>query len=168
MTPSKLARKKLTKQTWNTPPHSYFQNRARARYQCSSVARFSFILTRDADDPQRQPCIIHLDPVEDGFGRGILLHYREPNELRPFQLHPDQLPAKPLAREVSASDPCSKQLSPGDSVSWELHLPSVYFDCFIVDQSYEILWPGAQIHLLASTITRFMSLDIDLSPYQSV
>jgi hypothetical protein len=30
---------------------------------------FSFILTRDVDDPQRQACIIHLDPVEDGFGR---------------------------------------------------------------------------------------------------
>lgn len=70
---------------------------------------FPFILTRDADDPQRQSCIIHWDPVEDGFGRGILLLYREPKELQPFQLGPDQLAAKPLAREVSASDPCSKQ-----------------------------------------------------------
>ncbi|OQD69467.1 hypothetical protein PENPOL_c002G02104 [Penicillium polonicum] len=77
----------------------------------------------------------------------MILHH-ESKELRPIQVKPDQLPAKQLhPRDVLSSDPCFKQLTPGDSVSWEVALPSVYFDSFIEEHLYEIFWPGGQIPL---------------------
>lgn len=108
----------------------------------------TFKITRDSDDPQKKPCIIHWDPVQDGVGQSgiIILHHESNTELRPIQVDPGQLPAKQLhPRDVSASDPCFKQLTPGDTVSWEVVLPSVYFDLFIEDHLYEIFWPGGQI-----------------------
>ncbi|CAI7606598.1 unnamed protein product [Penicillium discolor] len=110
----------------------------------------TFKITRDSDDPQKEPCIIHWDPVEDGFSQSgiIILHHESNEELRPIQAEPSQLPAKQFhPRDVPASDPCLKQLTPGDTVSWEMALPSVYFDSFIEDHSYEIFWPGGQISL---------------------
>lgn len=112
----------------------------------------TFTITRDADDIQRQPCIIHWDPIEDGFGQpGImLLRYNCPftNDLQPVQINSEQLQAKPLRpREIFTSEPCFKQLNPGVSVSWEVTLPSVYFDSFLPGQFYEIFWVGGQIHL---------------------
>ncbi|KAJ5157176.1 uncharacterized protein N7482_008276 [Penicillium canariense] len=112
----------------------------------------TFTITRDADDPQRQPCIIHRDPIEDGVGQpGIMLfqctseisHY-----LHPVSVDPDQLRAKSLQpQEVSTLDPCFKELVPGASVSWEVPLPDVYFDSFRPGQFYNILWVGGQIPL---------------------
>ncbi|KAJ5857519.1 hypothetical protein N7455_008413 [Penicillium solitum] len=110
----------------------------------------TFKITRDSDDPQKEPCIIHWDPVEDGFSQSgiIILHHESNEELRPIQVEPSQLPAKQFhPRDVPASDPCFKQLTPGDTVSWEMALPSVYFDSFIEDHLYEIFWPGGQISL---------------------
>lgn len=109
----------------------------------------TFKITRDSDDPQREPCIIHWDPVEDGFGQsGIMILHHESNEIQPIQVEPGQLSAKQLhPRGVSASDPCFQQLTPGDTVSWEVVLPSIYLDSFIEDHLYEIFWPGGQIPL---------------------
>ncbi|KAJ5951189.1 uncharacterized protein N7479_009602 [Penicillium vulpinum] len=112
----------------------------------------TIIITRDADDPQGQPCIIHWDPIEDGFGQSgmMLLQYNYPhtNELQHLQPDLEQLPAKSLhPREVNTSDPCFKELNPGASVSWEVALPSVYFDFFQVGKFYNIFWPGSQIPL---------------------
>lgn len=45
------------------------------------------------------------------------------------------------------SDPCFKQLNLGGSVSWEVALPSVYFDSFLAGQFYKIFWSGGQIPL---------------------
>ncbi|KAJ5493951.1 hypothetical protein N7463_010038 [Penicillium fimorum] len=109
-------------------------------------------VTRDADDPQRQPCIIHWDPIEDGFGQpGIMLlrsNYPYTNKLQPLQPDLEQLRAKSLhPREVNTSDPCFKQLNPGASVSWEVTLPSVYFDSFQAGEFYNIFWSGGQIPL---------------------
>ncbi|KAF7184721.1 hypothetical protein CNMCM7691_006144 [Aspergillus felis] len=111
-----------------------------------------FTITRDAYDPQTQPCIIHWDPIEDGFGQlGIMLvhsNYDFTEDLEPVQVNSNQLRAKSLhPREVSTSDPCFKQLNPGSSVSWEVALPSVYFDSFLPGQFYKILWVGGQISL---------------------
>ncbi|KAJ5531056.1 hypothetical protein N7527_004449 [Penicillium freii] len=65
-----------------------------------------------------------------------------------MQVKPGQLPAKQLhPRDVFSSDPCLQQLTPGDSASWEVALPSVYFDSFIEVHLYEIFWPGGQIPL---------------------
>lgn len=63
----------------------------------------TFPITRDVDDPENQACIIHWDPIEDGFGqRGVtLLRYNYPhtNKLRTLQVDPGQLPAKALTHE---------------------------------------------------------------------
>jgi hypothetical protein len=109
-------------------------------------------ITRDADDPLTQPCIIHWDPIEDGFGQqGIKLlrsNYSFTEDLEPVQVDSTQLPAKPVhPKIVSAADPCFKELYPGCSVSWELILPSVYFDSFQEGQYYKFLWVGGSIFL---------------------
>ncbi|KAJ5192882.1 hypothetical protein N7449_009024 [Penicillium cf. viridicatum] len=95
-----------------------------AKSELDPVYRDSYSLTfkiaRDSDDPQKEPCVIHWDPVEDGFGQSgiIILHHESNEELRPIQLELGQLPAKQLhPRDVSASDPCFKQLTPDDTVS---------------------------------------------------
>ncbi|KAJ5162928.1 uncharacterized protein N7500_004758 [Penicillium coprophilum] len=113
---------------------------------------FNITITRDVDDPQRQPCIIHWDPIEDGFGQPgmLLLRYNYPHSSDLQRLQPDleQLGAKSLhPREVNTSDPCFRQLNPGDSVSWEVTLPSVYFDMFQTGKSYNVFWAGGQIPL---------------------
>ena len=75
-------------------------------------------------------------------------NYPYTNKLQPFQVDPEQLREKPLhPREVNTSDPCFKQLDPGVSVSWEVDLPSVYFDSFQAGQFYNVFWPGGQIPL---------------------
>ncbi|GFF51533.1 conserved hypothetical protein [Aspergillus udagawae] len=109
-------------------------------------------ITRDEDDPQTQPCIIHWDPIEDAFGQpGIMLvrsNHDFTEDLGPVQVDSNQLRAKSLhPRKVSQSDPCFKQLYPGSSVSWELDLPSVYFDSFQQGRDYKIRWVGGQISL---------------------
>ena len=77
-----------------------------------------------------------------------MILYHESNEIQPIQVEPGQLPAKQLhPRDISASDPCFQQLTPGDTVSWEVVLPSIYLDSFIEDHLYEIFWPGGQIPL---------------------
>lgn len=112
----------------------------------------TFTITRDADDIQRQPCIVHWDPIEDGFGQpGIMLfryNYPFTNDLQPVQVDLEQLRAKPFhPRKISTSNSCFKELNPGASVFWEVALPSVYFDSFLPGQFYEIFWVGGQIHL---------------------
>jgi hypothetical protein len=78
--------------------------------------------------------LIRVDPYTD--------------KLQPLQVDPRQLRAKSLhPREVNTSDPCFKQLCPGVSVSWEVALPSVYFDSFQAGEFYSIFWPGGQIPL---------------------
>ncbi|CAG8224586.1 unnamed protein product [Penicillium salamii] len=109
-------------------------------------------ITRDADDPERQPCIIHWDPIEDGFGQpGIMLlrsNFPYTAKPQPLQANLERLRAKSShPREVNTSDPCFKQLSPGISVSWEVALPSFYFDLFQSGQFYNIFWSGGQILL---------------------
>jgi hypothetical protein len=109
-------------------------------------------ITRDEDDPQTQPCIIHWDPIEDAFGQpGIMLvhsRYSFAEDLGPVQIDSNQLRVKSLhPREVSQSDPCFKQLYPGSSVSWELDLPSVYFDSLQQGDDYRIRWVGGKISL---------------------
>ncbi|KAJ5477667.1 hypothetical protein N7530_003176 [Penicillium desertorum] len=113
--------------------------------------RMMFTITREVNDPETRPCIIHWDPVKDGLGQsGIILLCRESetDEWQPLQVDPQQLPAKPLhPQEVSIEDPYFKQLDPGDSVSWSVDLPSVYFDALGTGYSYEILWGGGEIPL---------------------
>ncbi|KAH3209848.1 hypothetical protein KXV77_006634, partial [Aspergillus fumigatus] len=112
----------------------------------------NFTITRDEDDPQIQPCIIHWDPIEDAFGQpGIMLvrsNFDFTEDLEPAQVNCDQLQAKSLhPRVVSMSDPCFRQLDPGSSISYKVALPSVYFDSFLPGQCYKILWVGGQIFL---------------------
>jgi hypothetical protein len=112
----------------------------------------SITITRDEDDPQTQPCIIHWDPIEDVFGQlGIMLVRSNGDfteDLGPVLVDSNQLRAKPLhPREVSQSDPCFKELYPGSSVSWELDLPPVYFDSLEEGGDYRIRWVGGQISL---------------------
>ncbi|GFF25737.1 conserved hypothetical protein [Aspergillus udagawae] len=109
-------------------------------------------ITRDEDDPHTQPCIIHWDPIEDAFGQpGIMLvrsNHDFTEDLGPVQVDSNQLRAKSLhPRNVSQSDPCFKQLYPGTSVSWELDLPSVYFNSLKPEYDYKIRWIGGQISL---------------------
>jgi hypothetical protein len=114
----------------------------------------TFTITREADDPERRPCIFHWDPIEDGFGQsGFMLFRRIPVGNPNFGWHPVSInPSQSLAksiqpREVSISDPCIKELLPGASVSWEVPLPIVYFDSFRPGQFYQTLWVGGQIPL---------------------
>lgn len=116
--------------------------------QCS----ITITITRDADDPQRQPCIIHWDPIEDGFCQPGIMLFRSnlpyTTKLQPIQADLEQLRAKSFhPREVNTSDPCFRQLNPGISVSWEVALPSVYFDLFQAGEFYNIFWSGGQIPL---------------------
>lgn len=92
-----------------------------------------FTITRVKDDPETRPCIIHWDPITDGFGTdrltqpGMILLWRQLDGWQPLEVDTHQLPAKPLhPREVCIEDPCFEQLDPGASVSWSADLPSVY------------------------------------------
>ncbi|KAJ6031122.1 hypothetical protein N7540_001854 [Penicillium herquei] len=73
----------------------------------------------------------------------------EPNSgWYPVSINSSQSLAKPIQpREVSTSDPCIKELLPGASVSWEVSLPTFYFDSFRPAQCYKTLWVGGQITL---------------------
>ncbi|KAF4253498.1 hypothetical protein CNMCM8812_001542 [Aspergillus fumigatus] len=109
-------------------------------------------IMRDEDDPQTQPCIIRWDPMTDAFGQpGIMLVRSNRDfteDLQPVQVDSSHLRAKSVhPREVSRSDPCFKELYPGSSVSWELDLPSVYFNSLRPGERYRILWVGGQISL---------------------
>ncbi|GIJ85971.1 hypothetical protein Asppvi_004842 [Aspergillus pseudoviridinutans] len=109
-------------------------------------------ITRDEDDSQTQPCIIHWDPIEDAFGQpGIMLvrsNYDFTEDRGPVQVDSNQLREKSLhPRKVSLSDPCFKQLYPGSSVFWELDLPPAYFDSFQPGGDYRIRWVGGRISL---------------------
>jgi hypothetical protein len=136
MLPDKLPNKNpSTKLSRSGSPRLTLTLEAKPDLDIDVEARYpiTITITRDADDPQRQPCIIHWDPIEDGFGQpGIMLlrsNYPYTNKLQPLQVDPEQLRAKSLhPREVNTSDPCFKQLNPGVSISWEVILPSVYFD----------------------------------------
>ncbi|KAH3451555.1 hypothetical protein KXX05_008894 [Aspergillus fumigatus] len=101
---------------------------------------------RDEDDPQTQPCIIRWDPMTDAFGQpGIMLVRSNRDfteDLQPVQVDSSHLRAKSVhPREVSTTDPGFKELYPGSSVSWELDLPSVYFNSLRPGERYRILWP---------------------------
>ncbi|CAG8112422.1 unnamed protein product [Penicillium nalgiovense] len=137
-------------------PHLTLTFEAKSVLNIEVEARYpiTFTITREANDTQRQPCIIHWDPVEGGFGQqGImLLRSNSPctNKLQPLQVDLEKLRAKflrPRELEVNASDPCFKELKPGVTVSWEVALPSVYFDSFHGGDFYYIFWSGGQIPL---------------------
>ncbi|OQD62916.1 hypothetical protein PENPOL_c010G01511 [Penicillium polonicum] len=106
-----------------------------------------FTITRAADDPNTQSCIIHWNPVEDGCSQsGAVLIFHGSHGLRLEEVDPEKLPTKLLIpREVTASDPCFKELVPGSSVSWKTTLPAVHFEDSGPDAPYSILWPGGQI-----------------------
>lgn len=125
-----------------------FQVKPRFDLSIESWNEIVFVITRAADDPQRQTCIIYWDPIDDGFNHGdILLFRHEAGQLQ--HVHPNQLSAKSVhPRQVSASDSCFKQLDPGDRVSWwKTTLSSTTFGCFKNGQSCELFWKGGQIHL---------------------
>ncbi|OOQ83238.1 hypothetical protein PEBR_36114 [Penicillium brasilianum] len=114
----------------------------------------TFTITREADDPERRPCIFHWDPIEDGFGQPGFMLFRQipvgnPNfGWQPVSINPSESLAKSIQpREVLTSDPCIKELLPGASVSWEVSLPTVYFDSFRPGQFHQTLWVGGQIPL---------------------
>lgn len=66
----------------------------------------------------------------------------------PVSINHDQLRAKSLQpRGVWTSDPYVRELAPGDSVSWEIPLPAIYFNTFRPGQHFQILWVGGQIPL---------------------
>lgn len=107
-----------------------------------------FTITRDAEDPQRKPCVIHWDPIEDGYGlQGLMLFERRWYGVEPIELDPACLPVKLLhPRRVSAADPCFKQLEPGTSVSWSVDMPRAYFQELRAG-ILEIFWRGGEIPL---------------------
>lgn len=93
-----------------------------------------------------------------------MLH-NETNSWQPMQVNNDQL--EPLClKEVSTTDPCFKQLAPGDSVSWYANLPSVYFNnTRASEERYKIFWRGGQIHLWDwGTLTEHSALHHQLVP----
>jgi hypothetical protein len=155
MLPDKLPNEKpSTKPNRSGSPSLTLTLEAKRDLDIDVEARYpiTITITRDADDPQRQPCIFHWDPIEDGFSQpGIMLlrsNYPYTNKLQPLKVDPEQLRGKSLhPREVNTLDPCFKQLSPGANVSWEVALPSVYFDSFQAGQFYDIFWSGGQIPL---------------------
>ncbi|PYI12924.1 hypothetical protein BO99DRAFT_407905 [Aspergillus violaceofuscus CBS 115571] len=117
----------------------------------------TFTIAREVDDPERRPCIFYWDPKEDGFGQGgFMLFRRIPVGFFNFDWHPVSInPSQSLllaksslsSREVPRSDLYIKELLPGTSVSWEVSLPTVYFDSFRPGHYYETLWVGGQIPL---------------------
>ncbi|CAG8216978.1 unnamed protein product [Penicillium nalgiovense] len=135
----------------DTPRLALFFEAEPQSHICDTSYHIIFTITREENDPETRPCIIHWDPVADGLGQsGMILLCRESetDEWQPLQVDPQQLPARSLhPHEVSIEDPCFKQLDPGDSVSWSVDLPSVYFDALSTGYFYEILWRGEQIPL---------------------
>ncbi|CAG8899005.1 unnamed protein product [Penicillium egyptiacum] len=111
--------------------------------------RIVFTITREADDLDKRPCIIHWDPVEDGLGQsGMMLRIRPASGFEAPDLNLHELPTKSLhPREVSTEDPCFKQLDPGTCVSWSANLPPVYFNAQRSLNHYDLIWGGGQIHL---------------------
>ncbi|KAJ5518743.1 hypothetical protein N7453_001165 [Penicillium expansum] len=95
------------------------------------------------------PCIIHWNPVEDGFSQsGAMLLYHGHKGLEVEKADPEKLPTKLLIpRQVTASDSYFKELVPGSSVSWKALLPPVYLEDSGPEVTYSILWPGGQIPL---------------------
>lgn len=83
-----------------------------------------------------------------------------------MQVSVDQLPAEPLcSKEISATDPYFKQLSPGDSVSWSIDLPPVYFNARVDYETYEIFWRGGKIRLWDwGTLPEYIALHHQLIP----
>ncbi|KAJ5308779.1 hypothetical protein N7508_004158 [Penicillium antarcticum] len=124
-----------------------FQVRPRYDLDYKPWDEICFVITRAADDPQKQTCIIHWDPIEDGFNSGdILLLRHEAGQLRPV---PSNQPCTKSIhpRQVSVSNKCFKQLDPGDRVDWfKPTIPSTSFG-FANGQSWEIVWKGGQIPL---------------------
>lgn len=111
--------------------------------------RIMFTITREADDPEIRPCIIHWDPIEDGFGQSsMVMHCHPARGFEAPEIDLRKLPTKSLhSREVSTEDPCFKQLEPGTSVSWSAALPPVYFNARRILNHYDLIWGGGQIPL---------------------
>ncbi|KAJ5382536.1 hypothetical protein N7517_000447 [Penicillium concentricum] len=99
-----------------------------------------FTITRAADDPQTRPCIIHWNPIEDGFSQSCsMLLCHEPHVLRHNVADPEKLPRHLTPRKVTASDPYFKELVPGSNISWSSSLPAVYLEDAGPAVSYSIL-----------------------------